>query len=114
MWRIFPAVLSVALLGAHFFRAGNDLAVLGTLLLLGLMAVPRWWSARLVQAALVLGAFEWLRTAVMIAGFRAAAGQPAMRMWVILGSVAVVTAASALVFQHRRVAAFYRIGHEAG
>ena len=114
MWRTFPAVLSLLLLGAHFFRAGNEVAVLGCAALAGLVAVPRRWAARTVQAALVLGAVEWLRTAAMIAGFRAAAGQPATRMWVILGSVALVTAASALVFRHRRVAAYYRPGRGAG
>ena len=109
MWRIFPVVLSLGLLGAHFLRAGMDVPVLLCVVLMGLLAVPRPWAARLVQAALVLGALEWVRTLVTIAGVRAAAGQPATRMAIILGTVALVTLASALVFRHRRVAGFYRL-----
>ncbi len=109
MWRVFPAVLSLALLGAHFLRADTQVAVALCGALVVLLAVPRPWAARLVQAALVLGAVEWIRTLVTIAGMRAAAGQPATRMAIILAAVALVTLASALVFRHRRVAAFYRL-----
>jgi uncharacterized membrane protein YecN with MAPEG domain len=109
MWRVFPAVLSLALLGAHFFRAGLQVPVLLCLVLVVLLAVPRPWAARLVQAALVLGAVEWIRTLVTLAEVRAAMGQPATRMAIILGAVALVTLASALVFRHGRVAGFYRL-----
>ena len=109
MWRVFPVVLSLGLLGAHFFRAGMQVPVALCLVLVVLLAVPRPWAARLVQAALVLGAVEWIRTLVAIASVRAAAGQPATRMAVILGAVALVTLASARVFRHRRVAGFYRL-----
>lgn len=109
MWRVFPVVLSLGLLGAHFFRAGMQLPVALCLALVVLLAVPRPWAARLVQAALVLGAVEWTRTLLFIASVRLAAGQPATRMAIILGAVALLTLVSALVFRHRRVAGFYRL-----
>jgi hypothetical protein len=109
MWRVIPVVLSLLLLGAHFLRAGADVPLVACGALIALLAVPRGWAARIVQAALLLGTLEWIRTAAMIAGMRAAAGEPTTRLWVILGSVALVTLASALVFRHRRVARFYRL-----
>jgi len=110
MWRVIPVILSLLLLGAHFLRAGAHVPLAACAVLIAMLAVPRWWAARIVQATLLLGTVEWIRTAAMIAGIRAAAGEPTTRMWIILGSVALVTLASALVFRHRRVARFYRLG----
>ena len=102
-----PVVLSLALLGAHFLRYGSDIGVAASLLLMLLLIVRRAWVARLVQVALVLGAIEWLRTLLLLAEMRAAMGQPATRMIVILGAVAAVTFCSALVFQSMRMKKMY-------
>ena len=107
MWRLVPVVLSLVVLGAHFLRARIEVLVVGTLVLLGLLAVPRPWAARIVQAGLVLGALEWLRTLVTLVAARMEAGQPALRMAIILGSVALLTGASALVFRSVRLARYY-------
>ena len=96
-----PIVLSLVVLGAHFLREGNEFGVAGALLLIGALFVRRAWAARVVQFALVLGAVEWLFTLSQLAEWRAAQGQPATRMIVILGSVALVTLCSALLFQSK-------------
>jgi hypothetical protein len=57
-----PIVLSLAALGAHFMRDGNQVGVAGSLILIALLVVRRVWVARVVQAALILGAIEWLLT----------------------------------------------------
>lgn len=99
-----PVVLSLLLLAAHGSRAGLPFSVsLLVLALAGLLAVPRRWAARTLQAVLLLGALEWVRTAVVLASARQAAGLPATRMVIILASVALLTAASALVFRHDRL-----------
>lgn len=110
MWRVFPAVLSIGLLGAHFFRAGAQLPVLACLAVLAVMAIPRPWAARVVQVSLVLGTLEWLRTLVTLASARAAAGEPAARLVAILGTVAAVSLVSALVFRNVRVRNYYGLG----
>jgi hypothetical protein len=102
------------LLAAHFFRAGAPIVVALTLAVLALLAVPRWWAARLVQAVLLLGAVEWLVTILYLSTWRVAAGQPVVRFALILGLVAVFTAASAFVFRADRVRAFYGLGREQG
>jgi hypothetical protein len=95
---LIPVVLSLLVLGAHFLRSGSLALLVGVFLLLGLLAVRQRWAARVVQAALVLGALEWLRTLARLSSMRAQAGAPATRMAVILGAVALVTGLSALVF----------------
>ena len=92
-------VLSLVVLGAHFMRAEIELGVIGSLMLIGLLFIRRSWVARLVQAALVLGALEWLRTIYVLTQVRAAQGEPYTRLAVILAVVFVVTAASALLFE---------------
>lgn len=102
-----PIVLSLTVLGAHFLRYGNDIGVAASLVIIGLLLIRKAWVARLVQVALVLGAIEWLRTLFFLAQMRAAMGQPATRMTIILGAVAVVTFCSALLFQSTRLKKIY-------
>lgn len=101
--QLLPVVLSLLVLAAHFLRAGNLLMVVLLLALLALLAVPRSWAARAVQVALALGTLEWVSTLVRLARARSAAGEPALRMGLILGAVALLTGLSALVFQSARL-----------
>lgn len=103
-------VLSLIVLGAHFLRYGNMLGVLGALVLIGMLFVRQAWVARLIQAILVLGALEWVRTLFVMARWRAAQGEPFVRMVVILGIVAAVTLCSALLFQLPALKRIYALG----
>ena len=105
-----PIVLSLVALGAHFLRYGNELGVLASILLIGLLFLRRAWVARLVQVALVLGALEWLWTMLMLLQIRAVQSAPATRMVLILGAVALVAFGSALLFQTKRLKRAYRLG----
>jgi len=107
--RLLPVVLSLLLLAAHFSRNGLGVAAIGALLLPLLLFVRRAWVARLMQAVLVLGGLEWIRSLAYYAMARHEAGQPWMRLAVILGAVAAVTAASALVFRSSALRERYRL-----
>ena len=102
-----PIVLSLAVLAAHFLRYDHAIGVIGSLVLIALLFLRQPWVARLVQVALVLGALEWVRTLFSLMQVRAAMGEPATRMVIILGSVALVTLVSALLFQTRSLKAVY-------
>lgn len=104
-----PIVLSLLILAAHFLRFGNVVGVAGSLLLVGLLFIRQVWVARLIQVALVLGALEWLRTLYLLAQWRAAQGEPATRMTIILGCVAALTFGSALLFQSKSLRTIYRL-----
>lgn len=99
--RLAPVVLSSLLLVAHFLRVSNVLLVAASFALLTLLFVQRRWAARILQAFLLLGTLEWVRTTVVLLSSYRAADRPAGRMLLILGTVALLTLASALVFQLR-------------
>ena len=105
---LLAPIVAFALLAAHFYRAGHELGLLVSLLALVLIFVRRPWAARTMQALLVLGSFEWLRSAVTLVHARSEFGQPFVRLAVILGAVFLLTALSALVFQTRRLRAHYQ------
>ncbi len=97
--RLMLPVLACVLLAAHFFRAQQlALAAVSALAPL-LLAVPRPWAARTMQLVLAAGAVEWLRTLLVFSSERIAMQQPWLRLVAILGTVALLTAASALVFR---------------
>jgi len=98
-----PPVLSLLVLGAHFYRAASDGLVALCMALAIVACVPRRWAARATQAALVAGALVWGQTIVEIARVRMDAHQPWGRTALILGGVALFTLASALVFSSRRL-----------
>lgn len=104
---LFPAALSLLVLGAHFLRNGQPLLVLAALALFALLFVPRRWAARAVQAGLLLGALEWARAVAVLSGERSSMGLPFVRLVVILGIVAAVCAASALAFRAAAVRRWY-------
>jgi hypothetical protein len=107
--RLLVPAVALLLLAAHFYRAGWLLPALLSVLLLGLLAVPRPWAARTLQVALVLGSVEWLRTLAAFAAERLSLGQPVLRLVLILGAVALFTLAAAWMFQHRSLRTRFRL-----
>ena len=107
-----PIVLSLLVLAAHFLRYGQELGVIASLLLIGLLFVQRAWAARLIQVALGLGAIEWARTLFELVQVRVALGAPVVRMVLILGIVIAVTAVSAVLFQTSTLKRIYGMSRE--
>lgn len=100
---VLPPALALLVLGAHFYRAGNVLLAAASVILVTLLAVPRPWAARTLQAALLLGGAEWIRTTAFFVGLRRDAGRPWGRLAVILAAVTLLTALSALLFETTRL-----------
>lgn len=99
--RLVPVILSMLLLAAHFYRAGNlvlVIIVLGSPLIL---FIRKKWAVRAVQAMLVLGGIEWIRTLMELVRIRQSMGAPWGRLALILGAVALLTVASASVFRSK-------------
>lgn len=102
MIRLLPIILSALLIAAHFLRLGAMGSVVLSLAFPALLLVPRPWAPRVVQSVLLLASLEWVRTLFASVAQRQAQGEPWLRMAVILGVVAVFTAASALAVRGRR------------
>ena len=97
--KLLPVIFSFLLLAAHFYRAGEVVLAAISLALPFLLFLKEVWVMRLIQAALLLGSLEWVRTLFGFAQQRIEFGQPWTRLAIILGSVALFTALSALVFK---------------
>jgi len=97
--KLLPVIVSMLLLGAHFFRAGYAVLVLGFAVMPLLLLIRRPWVPWLIRTVLILGGIEWFRTLMVFKRLRQAVGMPWERLALILGGVAVFTVCSALVFR---------------
>ncbi|KPK09522.1 MAG: hypothetical protein AMS20_00350 [Gemmatimonas sp. SG8_28] len=107
-------ILSCVLLAAHFSR--HEIPVLVALSLLApfLLFAKRPWVPRLLQLLLVLGALEWVRTAAVLAARRIDAGEPWLRMVLILAAVALLTSGAAALLQPTRVRSRFEVDRPTG
>lgn len=103
--RLLPVGIVLGVLAAHFYRAHAWVPFGITVALLPFLFIRAPWAARVLQAALVLGAIEWIRTAAVLIALRQSMGQPYTRLALILGAVALATGLCALIFQWRPVKA---------
>ncbi len=108
--RLLPVIVSAILMAAHLLWHGMIPLVVLSLAFPAILLIRRPWVVRVVQVALCLVACEWIRTAIWLAHRRLASGAPWTRMAVILGVVAIVTGASALVFRSPSLRRRYRLG----
>ena len=94
--KVLPVIISALLLAAHFLRGGLLPLVVFSLAFPLLLLFGNKWITRVVQAILILGALEWLLTLLLLIDQRQATGRSWTVAAVILGAVALFTAASAL------------------
>jgi hypothetical protein len=106
---LLPSACSALLLAAHFLRVGLEVPAALAAAAPAALALRRRGIARCFQAGLALAAAEWLRTLAAVRAARIAAGEPWIRMACILGAVAMLALAAALLFQTARLSRFYRL-----
>ncbi|MDP3541553.1 MAG: hypothetical protein Q8T11_03700 [Elusimicrobiota bacterium] len=100
------ASLFCVILAAHFLRMGAMTGVVVCLALPIVAVLTRArWALRALQAVLLLGSVSWIVTAWHIGAARQAAGEPWLRMAVILGTVAALSALAAGLLSRRSVLA---------
>ena len=106
--RLSPVVISFLLLAARFYVAGQASPAGLCVVILLLLFLRQAWIPRLFQVLLVLGSLEWLRSLYFSVAMRIAFDQPWTRLVVILGTVALFTALSGLVFRGKALRQRYR------
>jgi hypothetical protein len=99
--RLLPVIISFLLLAAHFFRPGHLVPAGISITILFLLFLREAWVPLVIQIALYLAAFEWMRTMYELVQLRIEIGEPWTRLAIILGAVALFTALSGLVFRSK-------------
>ena len=107
--RLLPVVLAFGLLAAHFSRANMPPAVVVSLIIPFLLLIRKPWIARSIQVLLLFGAAEWIRSMFGYIQVRKEIGEDWGRLAIILVTVALLTACSALVFRGKSLKKRYQL-----
>lgn len=110
--RIVLLITSMGLLAAHFSRHNEPAFIWICLLLPALLLFRKKWISNIIQFALLLGTSEWIRTLIQLVQIRQAAGQPWIRLIFILGSVALLTFISLILFRQQKLQARFNRSSE--
>jgi hypothetical protein len=105
--RLLPAVLALLVIAAHFYRAELPFLVPVCVGLVALAFVRLAWVPAVLALALALAAGEWLRTLLLLVSERIEAGQPYLRLVVILLAVTLFTLLAALSAWSPKVRRWY-------
>lgn len=108
MLKLIPALLSLLILAAHFYRAEIFWLAVFMILVIFLIFVKANWVPPVMQIILILGTLEWVRTAFVLIYQRQELGQPWLRMTIILAAVALLTFISFLIFRSKTIIARYQ------
>ena len=106
--QLIVAALSALLLGAHLYRSGEMVLAAVAVAAITLLFIRRRWAALTMQAMLVIGVFEWMRTLVLLVAMRQQFGMPFGRLAAIMITVVGFTLMSAMLFQSQRLMTYFR------
>ena len=111
---MFLVFLAALLQGAHYYRlASPGLAVFFILFPLHLLWRRRW-TLLVTQLFLLVSGLLWVQTTLDLVQLRLSLGLPWIRLAVILGGVSLFTAATALVFETRRLRHLFSGARDSG
>ena len=98
-WKFLPLIFCFLLLAAHFGRANILPLQIVSIIVPFLLFWKSKLAARIIQISLILGGIEWIRILIYYVRIRVTNGEDWLRLAIILGVVAILTAATALVFR---------------
>lgn len=107
-FRLLPVILSFLLMSAHFLRVGQVYMAGACIVILFLLLPRKTWIPRMFQVLLIAASVEWLVTLYMFVQMRIAFDAPWTRLAIILGTIALLTALSGLVFTGKALRARYQ------
>jgi hypothetical protein len=96
-WVFIPVIFSFLLLAAHFSRNDQFIFLAIAITIPFLLIIKKLWTRIIVQAALILGAFDWVWSTLDYIEVRKSIGEDYQRLAIILFSVATFTLISALL-----------------
>ena len=107
--KLLPVIISLFLMGAHFYRAGLVPVAVIVSVVPFFLFVPHRWVVRIIQTLLAIGSIEWLITMLSLVSRRQAMGMPWIRLAFILGSVAMIAFGSIFMFRLKSLRTRYKL-----
>lgn len=101
--RIILTIIAWLLLAAHYSRADNLPLMILSLLIPFLFLIRRRWALLSLQILTYAGALVWIQTTIEYAHARALAGEPWLRLAIILGGVTLFTILTGLLLNSRKM-----------
>jgi len=106
--QLLPVFLSIILISAHFYRANEQYLAYILIATPFLLIIKKKFIARGMQVILFLSTIEWWTTVYKIIQIRRQYQMPWMRFGLIMGSVAVFTLLSIIVFETKILKRIYK------
>ncbi|MEA2096861.1 MAG: hypothetical protein U9P73_09255 [Candidatus Cloacimonadota bacterium] len=97
--KILPIILCSLIMAAHLGRANMFILQYISLLIPFLLFWKSKMAARIMQSILIIYSLEWIRMIIYYARIRIEQDEDWLRLAIILGTVAILTAATVLVFR---------------
>ncbi|MGA1842068.1 MAG: hypothetical protein ACMUIU_15725 [bacterium] len=95
--RIILLLFAYFLLAAHFLRSGNIILMVLCFILPFLLLIKKQWALITLQISLYVGAWIWVRTAIIIIHDRITLGASWIKAAIIIGLVAFLTLLAGLL-----------------
>jgi hypothetical protein len=107
--KILPIILCSLVMAAHLGRANMFILQILSLLIPFILIWKNKISARAIQLLLIIYGIEWIRTINYYVQIRIIKGEDWFRLAIILGVVAILNFATALVFRTKSMKERYRL-----
>lgn len=101
--KLLPIIFSYLLMAAHFSRASNLHMSLIFLFLPLTLLIKKKWIIYITSLFLTYSAYIWIETAYKLIEIRKNMGMPYLRLSFILGTVALLTIISILIFKNKKL-----------
>ncbi len=105
--QILAIILSILLIAAHFYRAGNQILTYILISTPLILLFRNRISVRIIQILLFFATIEWWRVIYNVAHIRKMYNLPWIRFSIIMSSVALFTFATIFIFYSKTLKKIY-------
>ena len=105
--QLWPVILAGLIFSAHLLRFYGPFPALLSLLFMVLLTIRNAWIRRVWQVYLFFATLVWIRVTVGFVRYRLAAGEPWLRLLIIMGLIVILTIVAIVWFEKKKVKEFY-------
>jgi polyferredoxin len=110
--KLLPVIFSYLIVAAHYSRGGNPHMTYAMLMFPLILLIRKKWVTYVSTLFLFFTGFVWFETTYKFVQIRQSMGMPYLRLMAILGTVAVMSMVSSLVFKVKSLQERYKNNEE--